>query len=125
MVSSAAATTSRDPMSLQVLPKLPTSSLTEAGGLLMGSPSLALLTSNVSVPPAPFLAQQLSRLFSCIDNPYGATCYGLSAASMVTWIRDFSNTYHSKTGVYPGKSSHQPCHQSFQRTHPANSPTFP
>ncbi|KAL0959552.1 hypothetical protein HGRIS_011266 [Hohenbuehelia grisea] len=31
-------------------------------------------------------------------NPYGATCYGLSAASMVAWIRDFSNTYHSKTG---------------------------
>ncbi|KAG9126602.1 hypothetical protein FRC07_002844 [Ceratobasidium sp. 392] len=34
-------------------------------------------------------------------NPYGATCYGLSAASMVTWIRDFSNTYNSKTGRYP------------------------
>lgn len=35
------------------------------------------------------------------DNPYGATCYGLSQASMVSWIRDFSNTYQSKTGRYP------------------------
>ncbi|KAK8044895.1 Glycoside hydrolase- superfamily [Apiospora rasikravindrae] len=28
-------------------------------------------------------------------------CYGLSASAMVTWIRDFSNTYHAKTGRYP------------------------
>ncbi|TFK34430.1 glycoside hydrolase family 25 protein [Crucibulum laeve] len=34
-------------------------------------------------------------------NPYGATCYGLSTASMVNWIADFSNTYHSRTGRYP------------------------
>ena len=31
-------------------------------------------------------------------NPYGATCYGLSQASMVSWIRDFLNTYKSRTG---------------------------
>jgi GH25 family lysozyme M1 (1,4-beta-N-acetylmuramidase) len=31
-------------------------------------------------------------------NPYGATCYGKSAASMVTWIRDFANTYRARTG---------------------------
>ncbi|MER5635599.1 lysozyme [Kitasatospora sp. NPDC002227] len=34
-------------------------------------------------------------------NPYGATCYGLSQSSMVSWIRDFSNTVHSRTGRYP------------------------
>ncbi|KAG8988959.1 hypothetical protein FRB94_014794 [Tulasnella sp. JGI-2019a] len=34
-------------------------------------------------------------------NPSGATCYGLSAASMVAWIHDFANTYHSLTGRYP------------------------
>ncbi|KAL9932551.1 hypothetical protein V8E36_008668 [Tilletia maclaganii] len=34
-------------------------------------------------------------------NPYGATCYGLSKSAMVSWIKDFSNTYHSKTGRYP------------------------
>jgi GH25 family lysozyme M1 (1,4-beta-N-acetylmuramidase) len=34
-------------------------------------------------------------------NPYGATCYGLSAAGMVSWISSFSNEYHAKTGRYP------------------------
>ncbi|KAL9043784.1 MAG: hypothetical protein Q9214_003037 [Letrouitia sp. 1 TL-2023] len=34
-------------------------------------------------------------------NPSGATCYGLSASSMVSWISDFVSTYHSKTGRYP------------------------
>ncbi|KAG7095345.1 hypothetical protein E1B28_006106 [Marasmius oreades] len=34
-------------------------------------------------------------------NPSGATCYGLSASAMVSWIKDFSNTYHTKTGRYP------------------------
>jgi GH25 family lysozyme M1 (1,4-beta-N-acetylmuramidase) len=34
-------------------------------------------------------------------NPYGSTCYGLSQSSMLSWIADFSNTYHSREGVYP------------------------
>jgi GH25 family lysozyme M1 (1,4-beta-N-acetylmuramidase) len=34
-------------------------------------------------------------------NPYGDSCYGLSAGSMVRWILDFSNTYKARTGVYP------------------------
>ncbi|EIW79294.1 glycoside hydrolase family 25 protein [Coniophora puteana RWD-64-598 SS2] len=34
-------------------------------------------------------------------NPSGAECYGLSAADMVTWVMDFSNTYQSSTGRYP------------------------
>ncbi|KAF9287124.1 hypothetical protein BGZ68_002227 [Mortierella alpina] len=35
-------------------------------------------------------------------NPYGSNkCYGLSAAAMVNWIRDFSNTYKAKTGRPP------------------------
>src|SRR5205085_4746583 len=34
-------------------------------------------------------------------NPYGSTCYGLSQSSMVSWIRDFSNTVHTRTGRYP------------------------
>ena len=34
-----------------------------------------------------------------IVNPNGAECYGLSASAMVSWIKDFSNTYHSRTGV--------------------------
>ncbi|HEX6445666.1 MAG TPA: lysozyme [Streptosporangiales bacterium] len=31
-------------------------------------------------------------------NPYGATCYGLSKASMRSWIASFVNQYHKKTG---------------------------
>ncbi|KAI6101314.1 glycoside hydrolase family 25 protein [Pisolithus sp. B1] len=34
-------------------------------------------------------------------NPHGAKCYGLTASEMVTWIRDFSNTYEAATGRYP------------------------
>ncbi|KAI0057910.1 N,O-diacetylmuramidase [Artomyces pyxidatus] len=33
-------------------------------------------------------------------NPSGAECYGLSASAMVSWIKDFSNTYESATGVW-------------------------
>lgn len=34
-------------------------------------------------------------------NPYGATCYGKSHKSMVSWIRDFVLTYREETGRYP------------------------
>ncbi|WP_316527752.1 lysozyme [Kitasatospora brasiliensis] len=34
-------------------------------------------------------------------NPYGATCYGLSQSAMVSWIRSFSDTVHTRTGRYP------------------------
>nr|WP_232792658.1 lysozyme [Actinacidiphila yeochonensis] len=34
-------------------------------------------------------------------NPYGATCYGLSQAAMVSWIHAFANEYNAKEGVYP------------------------
>ncbi|MGV8909479.1 MAG: lysozyme [Propionicimonas sp.] len=34
-------------------------------------------------------------------NPYGATCYGLSQASMVSWIKAFSNQYKARTGRDP------------------------
>ncbi|MGV9339135.1 lysozyme [Streptomyces sp. NPDC003688] len=31
-------------------------------------------------------------------NPYGAACYGKTAAGMVSWIADFLNTYKARTG---------------------------
>jgi GH25 family lysozyme M1 (1,4-beta-N-acetylmuramidase) len=34
-------------------------------------------------------------------NPYGAACYGLSAAGMVNWILSFSDEYHAKTSRWP------------------------
>ncbi|CDR99711.1 probable lysozyme [Sporisorium scitamineum] len=30
-----------------------------------------------------------------------ATCYGLSQSGMVSWIKDFGNTYYASTGRYP------------------------
>ncbi|KAG7095334.1 hypothetical protein E1B28_006097 [Marasmius oreades] len=34
-------------------------------------------------------------------NPSGDTCYGLTPAAMVSWIKDFSDTYHAKTTRFP------------------------
>lgn len=34
-------------------------------------------------------------------NPNGVECYGLTASEMITWIKDFSNTYHAATSRYP------------------------
>lgn len=34
-------------------------------------------------------------------NPYGATCFGLSRASMVSWIKAFSDRVHYRTNKYP------------------------
>ncbi|HEX4721722.1 MAG TPA: lysozyme [Pseudonocardiaceae bacterium] len=34
-------------------------------------------------------------------DPYGAACYGLSQAAMVSWIVSFSNEYHAKTSRWP------------------------
>ena len=31
-------------------------------------------------------------------NPYGAECYGLSQASMRSWVSSFVNEYHARTG---------------------------
>lgn len=32
------------------------------------------------------------------NNPYGATCYGLSQSDMVNWIAAFANQYKARTG---------------------------
>ncbi|MFD7923389.1 lysozyme [Streptomyces sp. NPDC059740] len=46
-------------------------------------------------------------------NPYGETCYGLSADEMVEWIRDFSDTYRERTGrdvvIYTSANWWQSC----------------
>lgn len=34
-------------------------------------------------------------------NPYGATCYGKSQTAMVSWLKDFVNTYRARTGRDP------------------------
>ncbi|MFB6816325.1 lysozyme [Streptomyces sp. NPDC056347] len=58
-------------------------------------------------------------------NPYGAQCYGLSQAGMVSWIRDFVNTYKARTGrdavIYTATSWWKDCtgnNASFGATNP-------
>jgi GH25 family lysozyme M1 (1,4-beta-N-acetylmuramidase) len=58
-------------------------------------------------------------------NPYGATCYGLSKAKMVSWIKDFLKTYKSRTGrnavIYTAQSWWNQCtgdSSSFGKTNP-------
>ncbi|OQE31504.1 hypothetical protein PENSTE_c001G05050 [Penicillium steckii] len=34
-------------------------------------------------------------------NPSGSDCYGLSASDMASWVKDFGDSYKSKTGRYP------------------------
>jgi GH25 family lysozyme M1 (1,4-beta-N-acetylmuramidase) len=34
-------------------------------------------------------------------NPYGAECYGLTQAQMVTWLHNFVNEYDFREGVFP------------------------
>ena len=34
-------------------------------------------------------------------NPYGSTCFGLTQASMKTWINSFLSQYKARTGRYP------------------------
>ncbi|MFF3173540.1 lysozyme [Streptomyces sp. NPDC057900] len=46
-------------------------------------------------------------------NPYGDQCYGKTPAAMVSWIRDFVNTYKARTGrdavIYTATSWWQTC----------------
>jgi len=65
----------------------------QVAGPAMVSPYLERLTSNVST----FCVTSVLSQIDSLDNPYGKTCYGLSASAMVSWIQDFSNTYHSAT----------------------------
>ncbi|MFC5169198.1 lysozyme [Streptomyces mutomycini] len=58
-------------------------------------------------------------------NPYGAQCYGKTQAGMVAWIRDFVNTYKSRTGrdpvIYTATSWWKDCtgnNASFGATNP-------
>jgi GH25 family lysozyme M1 (1,4-beta-N-acetylmuramidase) len=36
-----------------------------------------------------------------LETESDGECWGLSASAMVSWIQDFSDTYHSSTGRYP------------------------
>ncbi|MFH8473131.1 lysozyme [Streptomyces sp. NPDC018000] len=58
-------------------------------------------------------------------NPYGNQCYGKSQSAMVSWIRDFVNTYKARTGrdavIYTSTSWWTTCtgnNASFGATNP-------
>ncbi|MDQ3404444.1 MAG: lysozyme [Actinomycetota bacterium] len=80
-------------------------------GMIRGSYHFALPNSSSGATQANFFVNNgggwsadgktLPGVADLEYNPYGATCYGLSQASMAAWIRDFSNTYRSRTGRYP------------------------
>jgi GH25 family lysozyme M1 (1,4-beta-N-acetylmuramidase) len=36
-----------------------------------------------------------------LESESDGECWGLSASAMVAWIKEFSDHYHSRTGVYP------------------------
>ena len=65
----------------------------QVAGPAMVSPYLERLTLNVSTFCVTLVLSQIDSL----DNPYGTECYGLSALAMVSWIQDFSDTYHGVT----------------------------
>ncbi len=77
-------------------------------GLVRGAYHFALPDSSGGAAQADYFAdhgggwsadnQTLPGLLDIEYNPYGATCYGLSQASMTSWIADFLNEYQARTG---------------------------
>ncbi|MFG2135987.1 lysozyme [Streptomyces sp. NPDC048650] len=64
-------------------------------------------------------------------NPYGATCYGLSAAGLVNWMKDWFATYKARTGrdavIYTSTSWWQQCtgnSTAFGAVHPLWVPRY-
>ncbi|WP_433181343.1 lysozyme [Actinoallomurus sp. CA-150999] len=62
------------------------------------------------------------------SNPYGASCYGLSQASMRSWIHAFINEYHAKSGrwavIYTSLSWWTSCTGNTDTTFATNSPLW-
>ncbi|MFB9838283.1 GH25 family lysozyme [Actinoallomurus acaciae] len=77
-------------------------------GLVRGAYHFAQPASSTGAAQADYFAahggawsadnQTLPGMLDIEYNPNGATCYGLSQASMRTWITSFLNEYHAKTG---------------------------
>ncbi|MEP6698059.1 MAG: GH25 family lysozyme [Pseudonocardiales bacterium] len=82
-----------------------------AAGLVRGAYAFALPDRSSGAVQADYLlanggglspdGMTLPPMLDIEYNPYGATCYGLSASAMVMWIRAFSDEIHAKNGRYP------------------------
>jgi len=55
-----------------------------------------------------------------LESEDDGECWGLSASAMVSWIKDFSDSYHSSTGRYPMLY----CNPSWWETCTGNSGAF-
>ncbi|MEO3749296.1 lysozyme [Streptomyces sp. B6B3] len=79
-------------------------------GMIRGAYHFALPNSSSGASQANFFADNgggwsrdgktLPGVLDIEYNPYGSTCYGLSQSAMVSWINDFLDTYHARTGRY-------------------------
>ena len=82
-----------------------------AAGLIRGAYHFALPDRSSGAAQAAFFVANggnwsadgmtLPPMLDIEYNPYGDTCYGMTGAPMVSWIRGFSTTVHSLTGRYP------------------------
>lgn len=80
-------------------------------GMIRGSYHFALPNSSSGAEQANFFVDNgggwsddgktLPGVIDMEYNPYGATCYGLSQSQMASWIKDFHDTYQSRTGRWP------------------------
>ncbi|GAA2071610.1 lysozyme [Streptomyces albiaxialis] len=77
-------------------------------GMIRGAYHFALPNSSSGAAQAKYFASNgggwskdgktLPGVLDIEYNPYGSTCYGLSAGAMVNWIKDFTSTYKAQTG---------------------------
>lgn len=77
-------------------------------GLIRGAYHFAIPDNSAGAAQADFFAgnggawsadnHTLPGMVDMEYNPYGAECYGLSPAQMVSWVTAFVNEYHADTG---------------------------
>lgn len=82
-----------------------------SSGMLTGAYHFALPNQSAAVSQANYFVanggqwtgdgKTLPPLLDIENNPYGNSCYNMTPAAMVTWIRDFSNRVLSQTGRLP------------------------
>ncbi|KAG2339886.1 glycoside hydrolase family 25 protein [Suillus weaverae] len=70
-------------------------------GLIRGDYHLAHPDSSTGATQASYFLKHGGGWSTDGITPLGSECYGLSASSMVSWIKSFSNQYHSSTTRYP------------------------
>ncbi len=82
-----------------------------AAGIIRGSYHFALPDQSSGADQAAYFTSHgglwsgdgktLPPMLDMEYNPYGPTCYGMSASQLTSWIADFNNAVHATTGRYP------------------------